>query len=48
MLGSGLSRTAVVKQINALLDEGVIVPTEPTRSPRQRWRAVDPLFELPS
>lgn len=49
MRGSGLSRSAVIKQINALVDEGVLVPTEPARSPRQRYRrAIDPLFTVPS
>ena len=35
MQGSNLSRSAVIKQINALVDEGVLVPTEPARSPRR-------------
>lgn len=49
MQGSGLSRSAVLKQLNALVDQGELVPTEPNRSPRQRYRrAIDPLFTLPS
>lgn len=49
MQGSGLSRSAVLKQINALVDEGELVPIEPNRSPRQRYRrAIDPQPTLPS
>lgn len=35
---SGRSRSSVVAQINGLIQEGVLVPTEPGRSPRQRYR----------
>lgn len=35
---SGLSRAGVMRYINRLLDERVIEPTEPGRSPRQRYR----------
>lgn len=38
MDASGLSRTAVLRQVNALIDEGILTPTEPVRSPRQRYR----------
>ena len=38
MRASGLSRTAVVRQLNSLVDQGVLVPTEPGRSPKQRYR----------
>jgi ATP-dependent DNA helicase RecG len=46
MRASGLSRTAVVRQLNALVDEGILAPTEPGRSPRQRYRRRhDTLFD---
>lgn len=35
---SGLSRAGVMRYVNRLLDDGVIEPTEPMRSPRQRYR----------
>lgn len=38
MEASGLSRAGVMRYINELLDDGVIEPTEPRRSPRQRYR----------
>ena len=38
MQGSGLSRSAILKQINALVREGELISTEPNRSPRQRYR----------
>lgn len=37
-LASGLSRTAVTSQIKRLVNEGALVPTEPGRSPKQRYR----------
>ena len=46
---SDLSLSAALKQVNASVDEGELVPTEPNRSPRQRYsRAIDPLITLPS
>lgn len=38
MNASGLSRAGVMRHINKLLEERVIEPTEPGRSPRQRYR----------
>lgn len=38
MTASGLSRTAVLRQINAMIEEGILSPTEAPRSPRQRYR----------
>lgn len=38
MTASGLSRTAVLRQINTMIDEGILSPTEALRSPRQRYR----------
>ncbi len=38
MTTSGLSRAGVMRYINELLANGVIEPTEPRRSPRQRYR----------
>lgn len=38
MTASGLSRAGVMRHINNLIDERVIEPTEPGRSPRQRYR----------
>lgn len=35
---SGRSRATVVKGINKMIQEGVLEPTEPPRSPRQRYR----------
>lgn len=37
---SGLSRGGVMRHINALIGDGVIEPTEPGRSPRQRYRLI--------
>lgn len=38
MEASGLSRAGVMRHINKLLKQGIIEPTEPGRSPRQRYR----------
>lgn len=38
MNASGLSRAGVMRYINKMLEEGIIEPTEPGRSPRQRYR----------
>lgn len=38
MTASGLSRTAVLRQINAMIEAGTLSPTEALRSPRQRYR----------
>lgn len=38
MEASGLSRAGVMRYINGLLEDGTIEPTEPGRSPRQRYR----------
>lgn len=38
MSASGLSRAGVMRYINRLLAENLIEPTEPGRSPRQRYR----------
>lgn len=38
MDASGLSRTAVLRQIHGLINDGTLTPTEPRRSPKQRYR----------
>lgn len=38
MNASGLSRAGIMRHIHRLLDDGIIEPTEPGRSPRQRYR----------
>ncbi|MDR0991097.1 MAG: ArsR family transcriptional regulator, partial [Propionibacteriaceae bacterium] len=38
---TGLSRSAVVQQLNALIQAGLVEPTAPPRSPRRRYRWVD-------
>ena len=40
MNASGLSRGGVMRHIKALISDGVIEPTEPGRSPRQRYRLI--------
>ncbi|MDC4233636.1 putative DNA binding domain-containing protein [Actinomyces sp. B33] len=35
---TGLSRTSVQNAINELIDAGIVEPTDPPRSPRQRYR----------
>lgn len=42
MTASGLSRAGVMRHINQLLEEGIIEQTEPGRSPRQRYRLLNP------
>ncbi|OZG65221.1 ATP-binding protein [Bifidobacterium eulemuris] len=37
---SGMSRPTVINHINALIEQGLIEPTEPNRSPKQRYRLV--------
>lgn len=41
MNASGLSRAGVMRHINRLLEEKAIEPTEPGRSPRQRYRLLN-------
>ena len=38
MQASGLSRSSILNHIKALVEEGVLIPTEPGRSPRKRYR----------
>ena len=35
---SGLARSTISSHINALIDRGEVEPTEPARSPKQRYR----------
>jgi biotin operon repressor len=35
---TGLSRSAIVQQLNAFINEGLVEATAPPRSPRRRYR----------
>lgn len=39
---TGLSRTSVQNSLNSLIEDGVVEATEPSKSPRQRYRRVLP------